>query len=993
MSGRGDRAPNPARAFAREDRALGPARTIGRGPSKRVRRSSRSLLFSLGLTLLLFTLPEAAGAGTYDLRACAYEFPLNFDAKYEQYGAGRVDVVHNCNTRARGWFGIYQTRKGTPFADGEGAGFRWYAPPGAEFISSRVYGELRNANGIAAQVYATNPDGGYYPLDANTPHDGTGRQMFVDFSGAPRSQVAMRLACLTKPPCSNRATDVKAFFELSQITLTLRDSLPPTVAAGGDLFQRPAGQDIYRGRVDFTYTAADAGGGIHQPYAEINSTVLELGDYHCEGARAGFTDRTKPCPAQESRQASLDTTRPPFGEGVNSIRICVRDYATSGYPNVACTPVRGFTVDNLPPGAPVGLTVAGGEEWRAANGFDVEWSNPPGQTTPVIAAHYRLEDAVTGAIVQGERQVGAAWISALRNIQVPRAGHFRIRVWLRDAAGNLGPAATASLRLDDQPPGDAALREPPPWLSARDFPYRHEFVRAVPAGPSGVLGFAATINPDQPSPPCPSGRCRPEDLASAPSTNADADNGTGLGAIEIDHLEQGTHWLSIASVSGALLRSEHVHSVPLRVDREDPVTELAGAPEGWGREPVTIHVRASDRLSGMQPDPDQPGGPPLTAIAIEGEPIRQEVGAHASLRVAREGRHRVKYWARDLAGNANDGSRRPNGHLHDPPGEAVVAIDWSAPTVAFLGQDPRRPELIRAQVKDGLSGVAGGEIAFRPAGTDQSFTPLATELVAGRLEAWFPSDELDEGSYEFQALTWDRAGNVGAGDRWENGAAMVLRVPLKAPVAIVAGFSKSAGARQLLQHGGTAVVEGRLTDSEGTPLAAAPIEILERFDPGARTDLRVTRIATDAEGRYRLRLRPGPSRRISARFPGDRLLARTESAPLRLVVRSRVRFKIVPQVVRNRDAVRMRGRVRGRGAGPPAGGKLVAIQYLDPGRRRWRPAELVRTDRRGRFRYRYRFRTVGSPQRFVFRAVAPAEAGWPYRPAHSAGEAVVVYPR
>jgi len=89
----------------------------------------------------------------------------------------------------------------------------------------------------------------------------------------------------------------------------------------------------------------------------------------------------------------------------------------------------------------------------------------------------------------------------------------------------------------------------------------------------------------------------------------------------------------------------------------------------------------------------------------------------------------------------------------------------------------------------------------------------------------------------------------------------------------------------------------------------------------------------------------------------------------------------------------MRGRVLTRGARVPASGKLVALQYLDPARGQWRPVEVLRTNRRGRFAYEYRFRTIAYAQRIVFRAVALPEAGWPYRPARSVTRTVVVYPR
>jgi len=76
----------------------------------------------------------------------------------------------------------------------------------------------------------------------------------------------------------------------------------------------------------------------------------------------------------------------------------------------------------------------------------------------------------------------------------------------------------------------------------------------------------------------------------------------------------------------------------------------------------------------------------------------------------------------------------------------------------------------------------------------------------------------------------------------------------------------------------------------------------------------------------------------------------------------------------------------------PSLGKLVAIQYFDPSRSRWRPVEVLKADRRGNFRYEYRFRTIDFAQRILFRAASLPEAGWPYSPSTSRRRSVIVYP-
>lgn len=938
------------------------------------------LLFLFTLTLIAVP-AERSQAGSYELRACLPQAPLYFDGRYVQYKARRVDVVQTCDSQPAGKVGIYQTRKGTPFESGEGAAYYWQAPAESWFIASRAQAKLKNANGIAAQLFAYNGGGGYLSLDDGTKHDGEERELHVDFSTTPRKQVIVRLACYTNPPCSNKSIDVKAFFELRDISLRLRDTTSPTVTGTGDLFERPAPESIYRGRVNYSYTASDSGGGLRQAYAEINGSVLELATFECAGHRGDYSDRTRPCTDRQSHSGSFDTAAPPFTEGANRIRICARDYATSGAANVGCTGLRQITVDNHAPSAPVGLKVVGGEDWRHQNGFDVQWQLPSGQTTPIVAAHYRLEDPLTGIILVSEKKTVNT--DGLQDLNLPRPGIYRLRVWLRDAAGNQGAAATALLRFDDGRPLGGEPLGAEEWLGAADFPYRHRLSPLEAGGPSGVAGFAFTLSREQADEPCPSGVCDRSEVTPAEPG--------GPHYVEIDRLGEGLHWLTSAAVSGAMLRAEQAGKVPLRVDLGDPTTRIEGVPTSWSRSPVEVTAYATDSLSGMEAEVGSGRQYPITVIEDEGGDSWQRIGSSVTATLREEGVYRLRYWARDRAGNANDGRRLANGHRHDPPGQATVRIDWTPPEVEFLEPDNRDPELIRARATDRLSGIKQAYIGYRPAGSAGDFHPLPTNRAPGMLSARLPSDALPDGRYEFEAIAFDQANNRASTSRRRDGRRMVLTLPVKPRSQISAQLLRRRPGRGSGDK--RPLIAGFLLDHQGAPLPGANIEIVEDFDPGSRERQRLTRLRTDANGHFRAQLGPGPSRRVRARFRGNHWLARSESPPIRVLSRARIAMRLTPQVVSNGRAVRMSGRIWGRGARLPDGGKLVAIQFLDPSRRRWRPVELLRTDRRGRYTFRYRFRTITSPQRFLFRAVAPAEAGWPYRAAASSGNAVVVYPR
>jgi hypothetical protein len=91
--------------------------------------------------------------------------------------------------------------------------------------------------------------------------------------------------------------------------------------------------------------------------------------------------------------------------------------------------------------------------------------------------------------------------------------------------------------------------------------------------------------------------------------------------------------------------------------------------------------------------------------------------------------------------------------------------------------------------------------------------------------------------------------------------------------------------------------------------------------------------------------------------------------------------------------VTLSGRVLPGPARIPARGKLVTVQYLERASGRWQPALVTRTDARGHFEARYRFRYISAEARIRLRATALPEAGWPYASGSSAPVTVTVHGR
>src|SRR5207342_387290 len=106
----------------------------------------------------------------------------------------------------------------------------------------------------------------------------------------------------------------------------------------------------------------------------------------------------------------------------------------------------------------------------------------------------------------------------------------------------------------------------------------------------------------------------------------------------------------------------------------------AGVPNGWSRRPVTLVASARDDESGMSPTP---GGPqPFTAIRVDGGSPVTAAGANVSATVIGSGMHTVAYYARDAAGNADDGATA-NGQPNREPRSGEVLIDRDPPALAF----------------------------------------------------------------------------------------------------------------------------------------------------------------------------------------------------------------------------------------------------------------------------------------------------------------------
>jgi len=659
------------------------------------------------------------------------------------------------------------------------------------------------------------------------------------------------------------------------------------------------------------------------------------------------------------------------------------------------------------PPRPADLHVIGGDRWRSQPSFDLAWSPPAAGGATLTGVHYRIRDPLGAGVAAHE----LGWVGeGVADVSVPAVpGAYTAEVWFEDSTGAEGPAATATLRFDDARPGRIPTPAVLTWIGRGAFPLQVNLGPPLGTRPlAGIRGYAVAIDSSPDGSPCAAAdRCSEAEITLS--------DGAGGEALTIAALPEGVSHLHAVAVSGSGMKSASAAHATLRVDTVDPVTRLEGAPVGWADRPVRLTAIATDGGSGMEPDGEGP--PPLTAIRVGDGTPAVAPGGSVTTTVIAEGAHTVAYYARDAAGNVDDG-REGNGLANRAPTTVAVRIDRTPPTVAFASlQDPSEPEAIGAFVADSLSGPSPsrGWVGVRPLGSNEPFEPLPTRVIAGELRALWDSDSHPGGEFEFRAVGYDAAGNAAGTGRRANGSAMILANPLKVATVLGAGF----GGRTLTWHRctrrGTARrcrretvadfglrpasrtvpygrgvrIGGQLTTRAGTDLAGMPVRIVESFAPGSEPASRTSIARTDDRGFFSLRLAAGPSREIAASFGGSPSLSRANAPPLGLLVRSRVRLRPSTTAARVGGApVVFHGRVEAAPRGVPPSGVSVQLQFRLPGLP-WSEFRTVQTNAQGRFRYAYGFSDDDSRGvRFQFRAHVPAQGDWPYEPGSSRPVAV-----
>lgn len=395
-----------------------------------------------------------------------------------------------------------------------------------------------------------------------------------------------------------------------------------------------------------------------------------------DGFSEYFQDATLLLPGATSTSWSLPLALPPDGRYV--VRVTAED-AVGNDSAPAVTSNSTFAIDTQGPVTSLATTPAtpdGSSGWfrRADVQFTLSAADPtPG--TGVAMTTYSLdggpETAYTGPVTistPGDHVVG------YRSV---------------DGAGNVGPAGSARIALDDAAPTTAFATTP-----------------AAPDGTDGWYRTATTFT----------------------LTPTDATSGVAVTRYRIDAgpdavyagpvaLTEGTHVVTYWSEDVAGNAEPATSSAEIRVDTTAPGTTFATTPaapdgsNGWFRQTsVSFTLTGADATSGIA----------SLAYRIDGGPVQAYTGPAA---VSTPGTHVVNYWSVDRAGNTG------------APQTGQIELDAVAPTTTAAtapaapdgssGWFRRSSVLLTLTASDATSGVAATTYAV-DGGASQPYTgPVA----------------------------------------------------------------------------------------------------------------------------------------------------------------------------------------------------------------------------------------------------------------------------
>jgi hypothetical protein len=205
-------------------------------------------------------------------------------------------------------------------------------------------------------------------------------------------------------------------------------------------------------------------------------------------------------------------------------------------------------------------------------------------------------------------------------------------------------------------------------------------------------------------------------------------------------------------------------------------------------------------------------------------------------------------------------------------------------------------------------------------------------------------------------------------------------------------LTKHFKSRLTVKFGRRAMLRGRLVTAEGAPIVGARVwRAVEPVGQSVRQPWRLSGkpLITSKTGRVTGRMPvSGGNRNVQlVYFPYSDVNGHGATPTRALRVRAATTIGLDQYGYRNGETAHFTGRVRTRSG---IARKAVYLQALIRGR--WRTFDTTRADAKGRWRLRYRFTATRRLTVYHFRAVVPAEAGYPWVTGHSRVVRVIITP-
>jgi hypothetical protein len=193
-----------------------------------------------------------------------------------------------------------------------------------------------------------------------------------------------------------------------------------------------------------------------------------------------------------------------------------------------------------------------------------------------------------------------------------------------------------------------------------------------------------------------------------------------------------------------------------------------------------------------------------------------------------------------------------------------------------------------------------------------------------------------------------------------------ISCPLSAPITVSRRLH-----RRVVRFGATNWLTGRVR-GPASAMRGARVVVIDESD--RRTPVPAAKIRP--RGRFRLRLRAVAPAKVRPVVLSNAGVPQACGRRVTLEVRAGLRFHVAPRRLRNGQSILMTGRLRALPV--PTAGKTVAVQARAHGQATWTTVSVMKSDPRGRFQFRYRFRRTFQRTTYEFRAVAPRERTYPY---------------